>query len=180
MVLIPTTYLEMLRPPEGSPLAAPVPVPGVTVIAERLSFKDYMPLWQSVGEPLDWDGRLLMPREAVETLLANPHTDIQVLRVGSTTAGFCEFNRPDPPDSEIKYFGLKPEFQGKRLGRHLLDAALRAHWAVANPRRIWLHTDTWDDARALPLYERAGFRVFARHDLPETALEAHRAAIGLA
>ena len=178
MSLIPTTYLEMLRPPEGAPL--PAPLPDTTIAIEQLTYDDYIALWGAVGRPLDWDGRLMMPRAAVEALLAGPLTDIHVLRLGGVAAGFCEFNRPDPPDSAIKYFGLTPEFQGRRLGPHLLDAALRAHWRTVNPRRIWLHTDTWDDARALPMYERAGFKVFARHDLPETAVEAdYRAPIGL-
>jgi hypothetical protein len=55
---------------------------------------------------------------------------------------------------------------------------LRQHWKTNNPHRVWLHTDTGDDRRALPLYERIGFRVFARLDLPEiTTEEEYRAVI---
>lgn len=178
MALIATTYLELRSPPTGDPLAALCP--DADVAAERLTPTDYLALWTAVGSPLDWDGRLYLASDTLRDLLADPRTDIYVLRIRGIAAGFCEFNQPDAPDSEIKYFGLLPVFLGQRLGPYLLDAALRAHWTKVTPRRIWLHTDTWDDQRALPLYLRAGFHVFAGHDLPDNAIEAdYRAAIGL-
>jgi GNAT superfamily N-acetyltransferase len=86
----------------------------------------------------------------------------------------------DPPDAEVKYFGLIPTAQGRGLGPFLLDASLRSYWQTEQPRRLWLHTDTWDHPKAMGLYARMGFQRFAVHDLPASAThQDYRTAIGL-
>jgi ribosomal protein S18 acetylase RimI-like enzyme len=176
MVLVATTYLELTHPPAGDPLVAPSGE--VTVAVERPAYDEYMRLWRSVGDPLDWDGRLITPAEEVEASLASPNVEIFVARFRGEAAGLCEFIKSEPLGSEIVYFGLSPAFQGRRLGPYLLDVALRQHWKANSPHRVWLHTDTWDDPRALPLYKRAGFHVFVTLDLPETTMEEeYRAAV---
>jgi len=169
MGLVSTTYLELTHPPVGDPLVAPGG--DVTVAAERPAYDEYIRLWRSVGGPLDWDGRLITPVEEVEAILVSPSAEIFVARLRGEAAGLCEFNKSEPLGSEIVYFGLSPAFQGRRFGPYLLDVALRQHWKTNSPHRVWLHTDTWDDPRALPLYKRVGFRVFATLDLPETTTE---------
>jgi len=176
MRLVSTTYLELTHPPVGDPLVAPGG--DVTVAAERPTYDEYMRLWRSVGEPLDWDGRLITPAEEVEAILVSPSAQIFVARFRGEAAGLCEFNKSQPLGSEMIYFGLSPAFQERRLGPYLLDVALREHWKTNSPHRVWLHTDTWDDPRALPLYKRIGFRVFATLDLPETITEEEYRAIG--
>ena len=169
MALIPTTYLELTHSLVGEHLVAPDG--DVTVISERPAYDQYLRLWRSVGEPLDWDGRLIIPQADVEAILRSPGTDIFIIRLQGDAVGLCEFNQRESLGSEIVYFGLLPAFQGRGLGPYLLDVALRQHWKSNTPHRIWLHTDTLDDPRALPLYQRAGFRVFATLDLPETTTE---------
>lgn len=169
MALISTTYLELIHSPAGDPLVAPVD--DVTVASERLAYDQYMRLWRSVGGPLDWDGRLVVPQADVEVILRSPGAEIFIVRFQGDAVGLCEFNQREPLGSEIVYFGLAPAFQGRRVGPYLFDVALRQHWKTNNPRRVWLHTDTWDDPRALPIYQRAGFRIFATLDLPETTTE---------
>ena len=169
MGLVSTTYLELTHPPVGDPLVAPGG--DLTIAAERPAYDEYMRLWRSVGGPLDWDGRLITPVEEVEAILVSPSAEIFVARFRGEAAGLCEFNKSEPLGSEIVYFGLSPAFQGRGLGPYLLDVALRQHWKTNSPHRVWLHTDNWDDPRALPLYKRIGFRVFATLDLPETTTE---------
>jgi len=169
MGLVSTTYLELTHPPVDDPLVAPDG--DVTIAAERLAYDEYMRLWRSVGGPLDWDGRLITPVEEVEAILVSPSAEIFVARFRGEAAGLCEFNKSELLGSEIVYFGLSPAFQGRRLGPYLLDVALRQHWKTNSPHRVWLHTDTWDDPRALRFYKRVGFRVFATLDLPETTTE---------
>jgi ribosomal protein S18 acetylase RimI-like enzyme len=169
MVLISTTYLELAHLPVRDPLVAPAG--DVTVASERPAYDQYMRLWCSVGDPLDWDGRLTVSQADVEAILRSPSAEIFIVRLQGNAVGLCEFNQREPLGSEIVYFGLSPAFQGRSLGPYLLDVALRQHWKSNTPRRVWLHTDTRDDPRALPLYERAGFRVFATLDLPETTTE---------
>ena len=159
MVDLLVTYMEMLAAPRGAPLACPLP--GVTVARERLDLSSYVDLYRAVGGPVRWDQRLRMPEAELETVLASASTHIHVLRVDGEAAGFCEFNGVEEAAIELAHFGLVPAVQGKRLGPFLLDGALRAAWAY-RPQRLWLHTDTYDHPAAQSVYERAGFRAYAR------------------
>jgi len=159
MVDLLVTYMEMLAPPSGDVLAAPRP--GAVVARERLDLSTYIDLYHAVGGPVQWDQRLRMPEAELATLLASEATHIHVLRVGGDAAGLCEFNGIGQPAVELVHFGLVRAVQGKRLGPFLLERALRAAWAH-RPERIWLHTDTYDHPAAQSVYERAGFRTYAR------------------
>lgn len=159
MVELLVTYMEMTAPPAGP--ALPRPLPEAAVARELLRRPDYLELYRGVGEALQWDLRLGMPDAALDAFLADPAADIHLLRVDGAPAGFCEMDRAALPDVEIVHFGLLPSVQGKRLGPYLLDQALRAVWQ-RDVRRVWLHTDTNDHAKAIATYERAGFRVYER------------------
>jgi GNAT superfamily N-acetyltransferase len=159
MVDLLVTYMEMLAPPSGDALAAPLPAAVVT--RERLDLSNYVDLYRAVGGPVQWDQRLRMPEAELATLLASEATHIHVLRVDGEAAGLCEFNDVGQPAVELVHFGLVPAVQGKRLGPFLLERALRAAWAH-RPQRVWLHTDTYDHPAAQSVYERAGFRAYAR------------------
>ena len=176
--LVPTTYLELTAPPSGAPLVSPQV--GLSVVREPMTVDDYLALYVAVGGPLGWDGHILMPRDTLAKLLASPLTALFILRIEGEPAGFCEFIAEDQPDAEIKYFGLVPAMQGRRLGPYLLDTAIRDYWFSQEPRRLWLHTDTWDSPKALKTYLRAGFRIFATRGFLATAThDDYRAAIGL-
>jgi len=88
---------------------------------------------------------------------------ITIVRVRQAV-GFCEFERC-LPEIELRNFGLIPAAQGKGLGSWLLRTALHHEWELG-PRRIWLHTDSWDDPAALRLYQDAGFRVYMMREEP--------------
>ncbi|MBZ9850259.1 GNAT family N-acetyltransferase [Mesorhizobium sp. CA14] len=159
MVDLLVTYMEMLAPPQGAPLASPSS--GAVVARERLDLSNYLDFYRAVGGPVQWDQRLSMAEADLETLLASASTHIHVLRVDGEAAGFCEFNGIEQAAIELVHFGLIPAFQGKRLGPFLLDQALRAAWSH-RPQRLWLHTDTYDHPAAQSVYERAGFRVYTQ------------------
>lgn len=159
MVDLLVTYMEMLAPPQGAPLAPPLPC--AVVARERLGPPGYLDLYRAVGGPVQWDQRLRMAEAELETLLADDATHIHVLRVDGEVAGFCEFNEVGQSSIELVHFGLVPAFQGRRLGPFLLDQSLRAAWSH-RPERVWLHTDTHDHPAAQSVYERAGFKVYAR------------------
>ncbi|TGQ17528.1 MULTISPECIES: GNAT family N-acetyltransferase [unclassified Mesorhizobium] len=159
MVDLLVTYMEMLAPPQSAPLASPSP--GATVARERLDLSFYLDLYRAVGGPVQWDQRLRMAEAELETLLADDATHIHVLRLDGEAAGFCEFNHVGQTAIELVHFGLVPAFQGKRLGPFLLDRALRAAWSHRS-ERVWLHTDTHDHPAAQAVYERAGFKAYAR------------------
>ncbi|RLP22617.1 GNAT family N-acetyltransferase [Mesorhizobium sp. YM1C-6-2] len=159
MVELLVTYMEALSPPPYAPL--PKPIEDAEV---RRAFPDrasYLDLYAAIGKPLQWDQRLRMPPADLETLLALPSSFVFVLMLQGKSVGMCEFNGVGNADVELMHFGLVPEAQGRRLGPFLLDWSLRRIWAEG-AKRIWLHTDTNDHARAQSVYGRAGFAVFDR------------------
>jgi GNAT superfamily N-acetyltransferase len=160
------TYLE-----QSDPAPRPALYWGSERVAlERMTREIYLALYRRVGEPLRWDQRSSMPEPDLEALLDGESLHIYVLRdLEGDALGFCEFDRSDFPQIELKNFGLVPEAQGRGLGPWLLATALQGEWR-SNPDRIWLHTDTWDHPAAVRIYERAGFRVFDVREEPAAPL----------
>ncbi|WP_192177554.1 GNAT family N-acetyltransferase [Mesorhizobium amorphae] len=159
MVDLLVTYMEMIAPPSGDAFAAPAA--GAMVAHETLDIAGFVSLYRAVGEPVQWDQRLRMGSGELERLLALASTHIHVLRVDGEAAGLCEFNGVGQADVELTHFGLIPRFQGRKLGPFLLDRSLRAAWSH-RPRRLWLHTDTFDHPGAQEMYRRAGFKPYAQ------------------
>ena len=62
---------------------------------------------------------------------------------------------------EIAYFGLRPEFFGRGIGKAMLTRAAEEAWSLG-ATRVWLHTCTLDSAHALPNYLARGFTEFRR------------------
>lgn len=158
--IVRVTYMELREaPPLPTQRCGPE-----RVAREHLSLQAYLALYHSVGEPLRWDQRLLMPEAQLAALLDSGCVDIYVLRdEDGCPVGFCEFERGAFPEIELKNFGLIPGAQGRGLGPWLLSVALHEEWKYG-PARIWLHTDTWDHPAAIGVYERAGLRVYAARD----------------
>ena len=60
-----------------------------------------MRLWRSVGDPLDWDGRLVIPQADVEAILRSPSAEIFIVRLKGDAVGLCEFNQREPLGGDI-------------------------------------------------------------------------------
>jgi GNAT superfamily N-acetyltransferase len=154
MTLLKVTYMELREPPlRPAERAGPE-----RITLERPSLQDYLALYRRVGAPLRWDQRLRMPEKELAALLNSGSLSIYILRA-EQASGFCEFDRQSFPDIELKNFGLIPAAQGRGLGTWLLSVALHQEWRSA-PKRIWLHTDTWDHPSAVTVYQRAGFKIY--------------------
>jgi ribosomal protein S18 acetylase RimI-like enzyme len=153
------TYMEMTTPPSASEV--PPPLPGTSLRQECLGVTDYLELYRTIGQPLQWDQRLRTASAALEAFLGSPQTSLSVLRLHGSSVGLCEFEGIGRPDVELTHFGLVPAVQGRGLGPYLLDRALRTIWSKT-PDRIWLHTDTNDHPKARDTYRKAGFQVFAQ------------------
>ena len=155
MTVIPdtVTYLEMFERPPARPLPAPL---GKLALmrAEACTVSFYRYLYETVGAPCVWFERRRWSDAALAAELAKPTTEIFVLHAGGTPAGFFELNAAEPRQTELCYFG-------RRLGPFLLNAAIEQAWSRPI-ERFWVHTCTFDHPRALPLYQRAGFVVYAR------------------
>ena len=154
------TYLEMLERPAGRRIPAPLDKLAL-MRAEACTVSFYRYLYDTVGEPWLWFERRIIDDDAVAAQIRQPAIEIFVLYVGGVPAGFFELDTAAPRETKLCYFGLIPDFIGRRLGPYLLQAAIDRAWSRPIDR-FWLHTSTFDHPKALRVYQRAGFVVYAR------------------
>lgn len=120
----------------------------------------YRFLYDSVGRHFSWVDRLRWSDDELENWLARPDVTILVLYVSSATAGYAELvAKSDEPGTEVKYFGVFPEFHGRGLGKHLLSSAVQCA-LDAGATRVWLSTRSTDGQHAIANYEARGFEAY--------------------
>src|SRR6516164_574148 len=154
------TYLEMLARPAGRRVPAPLEKLAL-MRAENCTVSFYRYLYSTVGEPWLWFERRLVGDAALVRQIQKPTIEIFVLYVRGVPVGFFELDTAAPRETKLCYFGLIPDFIGRRLGPYLLQAAIDRAWSRPIDR-FWLHTSTFDHPKALRVYQRAGFVVYAR------------------
>jgi GNAT superfamily N-acetyltransferase len=152
------TYLEMHAAPAHAPLEPPRP--DLTIVhARQPTVAYYRWLYDTVGAPWLWTDRRKLDDAQLASIVQRADVEVWVLYAAGVPAGYVELDRRLPPEIELGYFGLMPEFIGQRLGPWLLDWAIRRAWSYA-PSRFWVHTQTLDHPRALALYQQLGFRTY--------------------
>jgi GNAT superfamily N-acetyltransferase len=154
------TYLEMRARPVQPRMPAPFAKLAL-MRAEECTVSFYRYLYETVGTPWLWYERRLLDDEALLAEIAKPSTEIFVLYVSGVPAGYFELDTAAARETELRYFGLVPQFIGRRLGPFLLQAAIERAW-LRPIERLWVHTRTFDHPKALGLYQRAGFVVYDR------------------
>ena len=150
------TYLEQTAP---VPASTEWPEPGWRVArVDACPAAFYRFLYREVGRPWHWIDRLPWSDERIRAHVASPGLEIWLLTHDTVPAGFAELERAADGSVEIVYFGLLPDFIGRRVGRPFLEAIAAYAWD-GGATRIWLHTCTLDHPRALTNYLAGGFRV---------------------
>ena len=157
------TYLEMREAPQTPRLPAPRARLAL-IAAQDCTVSFYRYLYETVGTPWLWYERRLVSDAALGAEITRPTTEIFVLYVAGVPAGYFELDAAPPQETELRYFGLIPEFIGRGFGPFLLRAAIDQAWSRPISR-LWVHTRTFDHPRALGYYQRAGFIVYARQKL---------------
>jgi GNAT superfamily N-acetyltransferase len=158
-----TTYLEMNDPAEFRP--AFVDDPRVQI--EPMQKPDvtfYKFLYSEVGRVWRWRDRLVIPEEELQAAISRPGISIYVLVVDGEPAGYIELAK-DGEDTEIAYFGLRPEYIGCGYGKHLLSYGIAKAWE-GGAKRIWVHTCNLDGPNALGNYIKRGLRVYHVEEKP--------------
>lgn len=153
-----TTYLEMTSPSSFVPAfvqAADIEI--VKMEMPDLGF--YKFLYQSVGEEWAWRDRLVMPNAELRKVLASKNTQVHVLYVSGSPGGYVELFQHDDQSVEIMYFGLRRDYMGRGLGKHLLSYGIARAWEM-NATRVWLHTCNLDGPHALANYQKRGFSIY--------------------
>lgn len=152
------TYLEQ----RARPTAPPPPQPAMKLAilrAENPPLHFYRYLYRLVGDPYHWVSRRALSDAELAEIVENPDVHLYVLYAGGVPAGMAEIDAREQDAAEMKFFGLAPEFVGRRLGRYFLHHAIHLAWALNRPR-VRLETCTLDHPAALPLYQKMGFSVY--------------------
>ncbi|HEX4684392.1 MAG TPA: GNAT family N-acetyltransferase [Gemmatimonadaceae bacterium] len=155
MVEVVRTYLELSSPDQLR--AAPVADTRVRFVCrEGIAAGDYRQLYEHVGAEWHWHDRDEWSDDRLGAYLAQDKVSVFEAMVGDESAGYFELVGHDDGSVEIAYFGLKPAFTGRGLGKAMLARAAQEAWA-RHPTRVWLHTCTLDSPAALPNYLARGF-----------------------
>ena len=168
------TYLEQIQRPNLPQPAKPPRRKLALLRAENAPVHFYRYLYRLVGDPYHWVSRRRMEDAEIAEIIHHPDVYLYVLYVDGAPAGMAEVDERDVEASDLKFFGLAPDFTGHGFGRYFLTNILDLAWAHA-PKKLRLETCSLDHPAALPLYQKAGFKVCGRRngvvvlmDQPET------------
>ena len=116
-------------------------------------------LYTAVGGDWFWYDRLDWTYEKWKAYVDRPELETWVGYYADTPFGYFTLESQAEGNVELRNFGLLPQFIGRRLGGHLLTAAIERGWQMG-ASRVWVHTCTLDHPRALENYKARGFRLF--------------------
>ena len=157
---ITVTQLEMtarpVRPPPPPPLAR-----HALMRAEPATVSYYRYLYDTVGANWLWTDRRLWDDARLQARLVDDRTEVYVLYVDGVPAGFGELFQTEADLADLAYFGLLPDFIGRRLGPFLLRSIIDIAWSRPI-RRMTVDTCTLDHPKALAHYQRAGFAPYGQ------------------
>ncbi|WP_433202958.1 GNAT family N-acetyltransferase [Dactylosporangium sp. CS-047395] len=163
---ITTWHLEQTDPAQLRP-AAPPAEPVEIIRAEVVSPELNRFLYTAVGGDWCWTDRLGWTWPQWRDWLDRPGVETWVAYLRGTPVGYVELDGPAGGEVEIAYFGLLPQFTGRRIGGHLLTVALQRAWTLAErwpslpaTRRVWVHTCSLDGPAALSNYQARGMAVY--------------------
>ena len=158
------TYLAMTAPPTLPPAHPPRGAKVALLRARQPTVAFYRFLYDGVGAPWLWWERRTMGDDDLAAVIQDERVEIYVLYVEGVPAGYAELDRRREPIIDLAYFGLLPDFIGRRLGPYLLSAAIKTAWSY-KPECVTVNTNTLDHPKALPLYQRYGFKPLRREHL---------------
>lgn len=170
------TYLSMQQPPRTLP-PMPAGMRLALMKADRIPLHFYRYLYQQVGTNWLWFERLSFDDRMLARKVHQEGIEIFVLYGDGAPAGFYELDFRKPDRTNLVYFGLMPDWSGRKVGPWLLGtAALEAFSRGA--KELTVNTCTLDHPAALPLYQRLGFVPVARearrlHVPPGVRIPAH-------
>jgi GNAT superfamily N-acetyltransferase len=149
------TYLKMERMPARLPPMPPSPRLAL-MKAEHIPLHFYRYLYANVGSSCLWVEREGLSDEALSGKVHRPGIEISVLYADGAPGGYYELDFTRPNRTNLVYFGLMPEWIGKKIGPWLLGSAVRDAFS-RGADEILVNTCTLDHPAALPLYQRLGF-----------------------
>lgn len=167
-ISVTTWYLEQTSRTDLSPATGPAAEQDVRIIRSEVPSPEFSRfLYTAVGGDVTWTDRLTWSYAQWVAHLGRPGVETWVAYEHGTPAGFIELAADADGSVEITYFGLIPDFRGRRIGGHLLAYGIERAWDLAErwpgrarTERVWVHTCSKDGPHAMANYERRGFRVY--------------------
>lgn len=153
------TYLEMTERPQPKP--GPVMMGLQLAPVTDLDPDWYRALFRAIGGPWLWYSRLSLNDDALRAAITAPGIALYTVQERGADVGLLELDFSVEGEVEIGFFGLLPRMTGRGAGNWLMAQAMALAWST-KPRRVWLHTCSLDHPRALPFYQKHGFRAYAR------------------
>ena len=158
-LLTTVTYLEMVSYPKHLRLTKPEHLNAEIRLMIEPTVDFYRYLYNTVGEKWTWIERRLLDDSGLQKLIRSSDIEIHILYVDDNVAGFGEIGWDRASNgSEIKYFGLMPDYIGKRLGTYFLNNIINIAWK-RNPVRLRVNTCDLDHPSALGVYQKSGFNI---------------------
>jgi GNAT superfamily N-acetyltransferase len=156
------TFLEMKQHPSVPP--PPQPKGKIAILkGEHTPVHFYRYLYGTIGNDYKWVDRKKVSDAVLAEILSDPLVELFVLYADGCPAGMAELDFRLDGIGQLAYFGLLPEFIGRRLGFFFLYHAATNAW-LRPIAKLLVNTCTLDHPRALPLYQRLGFVPYARED----------------
>jgi len=153
------TALEMREMPAA--LRRPGIEPDVPMQLERwpdCAPERYRLLYKRIGAPWLWWSRLALDDAALAAIIHDPAVELYaVTDRARVEIGMLELDFRTEGACEIAFFGFVPKATGHGFGKWLMRRALQRAWAGAKVEKVWVHTCTLDDARAVAFYMKQGF-----------------------
>lgn len=119
----------------------------------------YRFMYNTVGEKWNWTDRLLLEDDELTAILEDPGMTMFVLYFNGAPAGYVELAERETGVVEIVYFGLREEYWGMGLGKHLLSFGVTYAFEEAGAYKVILNTCNLDGPYALKNYKKRGFKV---------------------
>ena len=156
------TYLVLAALPKALP---PMPVGARFALmkVESIPLHYYRYLYAAVGAHWLWFERLALGDEDLAARIHQQGVEVFVLYANGAPAGYYELDFADRAETKLVYFGLMPEWTGRKIGPWLLGSAIAEGFSRGAERMI-VNTCTLDHPAALPLYQRLGFEPVGREE----------------
>ncbi len=154
------TYLAMESRPSASPPPQPL-IKSALLKCENPPVHFYRYLYDAVGRPWYWIERRLWTDDKLRSHLAQEKIALYALYLGGVPGGMAELDFRERNIGQLSYFGLTPEFIGRRIGPWFLHQIVELSWTEPISRLL-VNTCTLDYKKALVTYQRAGFVAYAR------------------
>ena len=159
------TYLELAKMAEFRPKKNDEPLFRVVeMAAKQWEFNKF--LYSLVGSQWHWQDKLLWSDNDWVNYIGDRNLYTSVGYHSGSVAGYYELIKQGT-EVQIAYFGLAPDYIGKRLGGALLTAAIAQAYKIG-AERIWLSTCSLDHPHAINNYKARGMREFTPNEKPAT------------